>query len=187
MPGSDRSLWGPNVGTADGTDFEGGTAGWSIGTQASAMAQSTEQAHRGTQSLKFTRNATAAGELAVTSTVFPVAASTPYVFQGWVYTAVAAGVIKIDFDYYQANGTTYVSSFVDAVPDTACTQNDWTRLGPSSFTTPALTGYVRVIPVSVSGFANTNTLYLDDLFMGRLLVPRGQLVMPQALIRGSTR
>lgn len=187
MPGSDRSLWGPNVGTADGSDFEAGLGTWSAGTQASAVAQSTDQAHKGTQSLKITRNATGAGYLAVENTEFPVTAATTYYFQAWIYTAVAAGVVRFDFDYYQANGTTYISSLASAVPDTALTQNSWTRLGPNAFTTPALAGYVRVIPVSVSGLSNTNTLYLDDLFMGRLLVPRGQLVMPQSLQRASTR
>ncbi|MFE0101169.1 carbohydrate binding domain-containing protein [Streptomyces sp. NPDC059009] len=175
------------MGTADGSDFEGGLGGWNAGTQASAVATSTDQAHKGTQSLKITRNATASGYLAVSNSAFPVGASTNYYFQAWIYTSVAAGVIRFDFDYYQANGTTYISSFTSAVPDTALMQNDWTRCGPISFTTPTLTGFVRTIPVSVSGFSNANTLYLDDLFMGRLLVPRGQLVMPQALTRTSTR
>lgn len=187
MPGSDRSLWGPNVGTADGTDFEAGLGTWGAGDQASAVAQSTDQAHKGSQSLKITRNAAAGGFLAVCSTAFPVAASASYYFQAWIYTAVAAGVVHFDFDYYQANGTTFISDLVGVIPDTPLIQNSWTLLGPRLFTTPALAGFIRVLPVGVSGFSTGNTLYMDDLFMGRLLVPRGQLAMPQSLQRASTR
>lgn len=187
MPQSDRSLWGANVGTADGSDFEGGIGNWSNGTQAVSAAQSTEQAHKGANSLKIVRNATASGYLAVTATDFPLAASTSYYFQCWVYSNAAAGVIKFDCDFYQANNTTYISSIQPVIADTALAQDGWTRLGPAQFTTPALAAFIRPIPVSVSGLANGNVLYLDDIFIGRLLVPTGQLVMPQSLNRASTR
>lgn len=187
MPSSDRSLWGPNIGTADGADFEGGIGNWSNGTQAVSAVQSTEQAHKGASSLKIVRNATAAGYLAVTASDFPLAASTAYYFQCWVFSNAAAGVIKFDCDFYQANNTTYISSIAAVIPNTTLAQDAWTLLGPVAFTSPALAAFIRPIPVSVSGLANGAVLYLDEIFIGRMLVPKGQLVMPQSLNRASSR
>jgi hypothetical protein len=105
--------------------------------------------------------------------------------QFWVYTAQSAAVIKFDFDYYQSNGTTYVDSLVSAVPNTTLLQSAWTFLTTASFTTPALTGFVRPAPVSVSGLANTNTLYIDDVFLARPFGPVGPPVVMQAVTRAS--
>lgn len=185
MPGSDRSVWGANVGTADGSNFTAGIGGWSVGDQASACVQSTDQAHSETHSLKITRNATSPGTyMIVTSTDFPVAASTTYYFWAWFYTAQSAAVIHFDFDYY-TSGQAYISSLAPAVANTTLIQNDWKQLGPITFTTPATTAFVRPIPVHSSGLSNGNTVYMDDLFMGRLLVPKNQLVMPQAVSRAA--
>jgi len=187
---STPAKWGANVGTADGTTFEAGIGGWGVGTQTSAVAQSngtTDPAYSGTKSLKMSINTNAAGYLAVTSSDFPVAASTTYYFQGWLYTTASSMVVKFDFDYYQSNGTTYISSLAAAVPNTSLVASTWTKFGPVSFTTPALTGFVRPIPVAVSGFANGNTRDMDDLFMGRLLIPSDGLAVNQTVMRASLR
>lgn len=181
--------WGANVGTADGTTFEAGIGGWGVGTQVSAVAQSngtTDPAHSGTFSLKMSINTSAAGYLAVTSSDFPVAASTTYYFQGWMYTAAASMVIRFDFDFY-TSGNAYISSLSPAVPNFTLASSSWTKFGPVSFTTPATTAFVRPIPVAVSGFANGNTVFMDDLFMGRLLVPPDGMAVNQTVMRASLR
>ncbi len=170
--------------------MEGGISGWNAGTQASSVAQSngtTDPAHVGSFSLKVTRNAVAQGfpqYLCITSLDFPVAASTQYYFWCWAHTTTASGSLSVYVNYYQADGTTYISegSIVSATSVPAST---WTQLGPVQITTPALAGYVRVIPISESTYTTGNVIFLDDFFMGRLLVYENQLIMPQSVNRSA--
>lgn len=178
---------GANLGIADATLFEAGIGGWNVGDQASAMVQSTDQAHQGTNSLKITRNNVAGTYLGTTSSGFPCAASTSYIMQFWFYTAQVSAVIRMDFDYYQANGTTYVDSLPSASANQTMVQNTWTLHTVPVFTTPALTGFIRPAPVAVSGLANAQTIYMDDIYLGRLLNPVGPPPPPrQAIMRAAT-
>lgn len=185
MPGT-PALWGANVASGDAIDFEAGVSGWAAGTQATSVASSTDQAHRGTHSLKITKNATASGYLAVTASDFPVAASTAYYLTSWFFTAQASAILKFDFDYY-TSGNVYISSLAAAVPNTSLVANTWTPLIGGPFTTPATTAFIRPIPVMISGLSNTNTVYMDDLFMARLLVPAGGQSVNQSVNRAATR
>lgn len=179
---------GANLGTADATTFEAGIGGWNAGDQVSAVAASATVAHQGTNSLRFTRNNVAGTYLGTTSSGFPCAASTAYVFQFWFYTTVSSVVIKVDFDYYQTNGTTYVDSLLSAVGNTTLVASTWNLLTTAIFTTPALTGFIRPIPTHVSGLANGNFLYMDDLYLGQLLNPVGPPPPPrQAIMRAASR
>jgi hypothetical protein len=190
VAGQDASVpavWGANVATADGSDFEGGIGNWSNGTQAVSAAQSTEQAHKGTNSLKIVHSATTTGYLAVTATDFVIAASTAYYFQAWVYTSAAAGVLKIDCDFYQSNNSTYISSIQPLVAGVSLVQNTWNVLGPIAFTSPALAGYIRPVLVVVSGMGSGDVSYLDDLFVGRQLIPSGGMSVQQSVMRASLR
>jgi len=185
-PYSTPALWGPNVASGDAVDFEAGVSGWAAGTQATSVASSTDQARIGTHSLKITKNSTASGYLAVTASDFPVAASTAYYLVAWMYTAQASAILKFDFDYY-TSGSVYISSLSAAVPNTSLVANTWTPMIGGPFTTPATTAFIRPIPVMISGLSNTNTVYMDDLYMGRQLVTTDGMVTYQAVNRASTR
>ncbi|MEV5596010.1 hypothetical protein [Streptomyces sp. NPDC052496] len=184
MPTGDRHV-DTSTATADGSDFEGGIGNWSTGDQASAAAASTDRAHRGTYSVKVTRSAVSPGSyLVVSGSDFPVTASAVWFFEYWLYTSAAAGVFRTDVDWYQADGSTYISSF--AGTNVSATPNQWTKAGPFTATSPALAGFARPALVSVSGMAAGTTVYLDDVFFGRRIW-RSCLVMPQSVTRASIR
>lgn len=197
MPGSDRSLWGPNAVLDNAAYFEaGGTIPWTAGTQASAVAYSngtTDPANSGTTSMKITKGASNTGALCVNSnTAVPVTASTAYVLTFGFYTAAAGVTFNVNLEYYSA-----AQAFLNSVMTTTASavqgsgspldNQFWTQYPPYSFTTPASTAFLRLNIQRVSGLTTGDVVFVDNVFVGRLLVPKGQLVMPQAMNRAATR
>lgn len=195
MPGSDRSLWGANIVLDNAAYFEsGGVIPWSIGSQSSALAYSngtTDPANSGTTSMKVTKAASNAGALCVNAVdAIPAAASTAYVLTLALYTAAAGVTFNVNLEYYTA-----AQGFVNSVVTTTASaiqgsgspldNQYWTQYPPYSFTTPATTAFLRLNVQRVTGLTTGDFVFIDNVFVGRLLVPKGQLVMPQAMNRAS--
>lgn len=184
MPSSARYI-NTSVATAAVTNFESGVGSWSTGTQASAVVQSTDQAHEGTNSLKITRSATSPGDYLVVcgSTDYPVAASTAYILDYWIYSTAAAAVLRIDTDWY-TTGQVYISTTTGT--NVTCTQNAWTHAGPFTITSPATTAFARPALTSASGTTTGDLIYLDEAYLYRRLW-RHQLPMLQNINRAAGR
>lgn len=197
MPNSDRSLWGANAVLDDAAYFEsGGTIPWSAGSQASAVAYSngtTDPADSGTTSMKITKAAGNTGALCVNAQdAIPVSASTAYGLTFGLYTSAAGVTFNVNLEYYSA-----AQAFVNSVVTTTASaiqgsgspldNQYWTQYPLYSFTTPATTAFLRLNVQRVAGLATGNFVFIDNVFVGRLLVPAGRLVMPQAVNRASTR
>lgn len=196
MPGSDRSLWGSNVVLDNAAYFElGGTIPWSAGSQASAVAYSngtTDPASSGTTSMKITKAAGNTGALCVNAQdAVPVVASTAYVLTFGLYTSAASVTFNVNLEYYtaaQAFVNSVVTTTASAVQGSGSPLDNqfWTPYPAYSFTTPATTAFLRLNVQRVAGLATGNFVFVDNVFVGRLLVPKGQLVMPQSLNRASS-
>lgn len=202
MPGSDRSLWGPNVVLTDDATFEAGPGGWSVAGQASAVAQSngtTDPACSGTRSLKITKNATGAGggnALVVNGvTAIPVTASAVYGFELAFWTSKASVTVNVVFEWY-TSGQGFISDVT--MPTITCvraqtvaappTDNaNWTRYPLQIITSPATAAFGRVNLLMVSGLVNGDLVFMDNVFVARPLVSRAQLGISQALNRAATR
>lgn len=195
MPQSDRSQWGPNIVLDDAAYMEGALQ-WSAGTQASAVALSngtTDPASSGTHSLKITKAAGNTGALCVNAnTQIPAVASTAYVMTFAFYTDQAGVTFNVNLEYYtsaQAFVSSVVTPTVSAVQGSGSPLDNqfWTQYPAYSFTTPATTAFLRLNIQRVAGLTTGNIVFLDNVFVGRLLVPQGQLVMPQSVNRAATR
>ncbi|MCX4912820.1 hypothetical protein [Streptomyces sp. NBC_00687] len=183
---------------ADGSDFEAAST-WSVGNQASAAVQSngtTDPASSGAFSLKVTKNANTPGALAVNgNTDIPVVASIPYVVTFQFYTLKASVTYNVNIDWYAGGtGTTYVSSTVTGTATAVQGVNTppydnrfWSAYPAQTVTPPATTTFARLNVQMVSGLTTGDIVFIDNVFVGRLLVPAGRLVMPQAVNRASTR
>ncbi|QCX81243.1 hypothetical protein C9F11_38300 [Streptomyces sp. YIM 121038] len=183
MPSSDRYT-NTSVAAAAVTNFESGTGAWSTGAQASAMAQSTEQAHESANSLKLTRSATATGYMVVSgNTDYPVAASTAYILDWWMYANSTAAVYRIDTDWY-TSGQAYISTTTGT--NVTCTQNAWTHAGPFTITSAATAAFARPALIAVSGSSTGDLVYLDEIYLYQRLW-RHQLPMLQSMNRAATR
>lgn len=183
MPSSARYT-NTSVAATAVTNFESGAGAWSTGAQASAMVQSTDQAHEGTNSLKITRSATASGYMVVCgNTDYPVAASTAYILDLWMYANSAAAVYRIDTDWY-TSGQGYISTATGT--NVTCTQNAWTHAGPFTITSAATAAYARPALIAVSGSSNGDLVYLDEVYLYQRQW-RHQLPMLQSMNRAAGR
>jgi hypothetical protein len=187
-------MFGPNV--VVGPDFESGST-WSVGSQASAAVASngtTDAASNGTHSLKVTKNATSSGALAVNgSTDVPVTASVPYVMTLQFYTVKASVTYNVNIDWY-TSGQVYISSTLTATATAVQGVNTppydnsfWSTYPAQTVTPPATSAFARLNVQMVAGLTTGDIVFIDNVFVGRLLVPRGQLVMPQSVSRAAIR
>ncbi|WP_144385726.1 hypothetical protein [Streptomyces sp. SAJ15] len=169
---------------ANVSGFEISAGNWATGPQASAAVQSTEQAHEGVNSLRITRSATASGYLVVCGNAdYPVAASTSYILDYWLYCTAAAGVLRIDTDWYtaaQAYISTTTGTSINAV------QNTWTHAGPTTISSPATAAFARPALISASGTTTGDVIYLDEVYLYQRQW-RHQLQLPQGMNRAAGR
>lgn len=162
MPSSSARYTDTNTAaSANVSFFETSVGNWTAGDQASAVIQSTDQAHEGTHTLKATRSATSPGTYTAVcgTTDFPVVASTDYVLDYWVWASVGSAIFKIDIDWY-TSGQVFISTSTGTQFTGA--NSDWTHCGPVTVTSAATAAFARPAFVNVSGLATGDTVYLDE-------------------------
>lgn len=158
-----------NLITENNQSVETSLGDWgSYGDRSSAIVQSMDQAHDGTFSVKCTHNSTIAdgAMCAVTSTSDQpvVTAGVNYTFTFWVYSSVTASFYGL-VDWYQSNGTTYIDT-TTGVSITA-QANTWTKVGlGGTQLAPALSARSRIYLNNLSGMANGDIAYFDEMFFG---------------------
>lgn len=198
MPFVSAAQWGPNVVTpSDAIDFEAGVGSWAAGAQASAVAQSngtTDPASGGTHSLKITKNATASGALCVNGvTNIPVAGSTLYYCTFDFYTVKASVVFNINWEFYSgAGGTTFLSNTntanctaVQGVNTPPYDNSKWTKYPAVSLTSDATATFTRLNIQMVSGLTTGDLVWIDNIYVGRRLIPPGSIGISQAVNRAA--
>lgn len=169
MPYS-NALWGPNLVTADASNFEGALT-WSSGGQSSAIAISTTTANDGTHSLRCTRG-TGTGALAVNGTTdIPVAANTLYYVAGAFFTNGTGLTVNLNVEWY-TSGQVFINSTTTAT--ISVPQNTWTPYPAVPVTTGATSAFLRINPQRVAGLVTGDFVYLDSWSVAQLLRPAAQ-------------
>lgn len=157
-----------NLISENNQSVESSVGGWaSYSDLSSAIVQSSDQAHDGTFSVKCTKSATAApgamcGLTAGADQPVTVAA-TLYTYYFWVYTATVSCSFYTFVDWYQTNGTTYISTTQGSA--VAATQSGWTKI-TQTHTSPALGTRARLYLMLNAGLATSGTAYFDEIFFG---------------------
>lgn len=184
-----------NLLTENQQSLETSVDNWSsFSDLSSAIVQSngtTDPAHDGTFSLKCTKSATAApGAMAgitATGSQPTTVAATLYTFQYLVFTATASCSFYTLIDWYQSNGTTYISTTSGAGSPVSVTQNAWTTVS-QTHTSPALGTRARTYLMLNAGLSTGGTAFFDEIFLGvpSLSLTRKPNVVPTVIRRAST-
>lgn len=125
--------------------FETDLSGW-IATGAATLYRDrySGQFREGTASMRMT--CTATGTVGAENTQAAAATTTPavqYQISGWVMTQAASSTARISVDWYQSNGTTFISTSTPTALSTAAMT--WTFFS-ATVTAPALGARARIKP-----------------------------------------
>lgn len=167
--------------------IESGLDGWdSFSSRSSAIVADTAQSHDGTQSIKCTRNATAGDGamcgLGGAAQRFACSAGVAYTGTFWVYSSVAASFYML-VDWYQSNNSTYINT--TSGNSVTVQANTWTKVGlGGTHTSPALSAFAGIFINNLSGMANGDIAYFDEIYLG-VPPPNKSFIRPQAVQRAS--
>lgn len=155
--------------------FDEGIAGYQVsGTTTLYWDRYPGQFKSGIASMRMTATgATTGGAIATSAAQVPATAAVNYQISGWVRSNVGLSDVRLAVDWYQGDGTTFISTGLPTA--IATTANVWVHFA-ATLTAPALTGFARVRVRAV--LANTNIVWVDDL---RLMPVSSFSASPQTL------
>ncbi len=176
--------------SAANESVESGVTGWTASTNVTSLASSTAHAVDGTHSMLVT--CTAAGDSLAYTDGGTVTPGKCYTAAYWVYTTLTGRTAKVEVDFFDSTGATYVTELdTDQLGWTPTTlipnQWNWVNLlmQVPTGTTPAIGTATFVIDMVAT--AASDTFYVDEAYFGPPWLPPvvARTVGPAPLIRAA--
>lgn len=150
------------------SSFEGGSANWILfrsGGTGGTIAPETASARYGAKRLKITAGTTNT-QIGVTrntgaTSLIRISSSKNYTLSAWVMSAATSRNSFVKVQWYQANGTTFISE--DVGTDVATVVGDWVRIDNlTAVTSPSNAAYANVV-VAFKSPATGEIHYVDGI------------------------